>query len=185
MNCQELIFNLFAIYVVPKSESQNWVSYPWNVPYDESVATINLSQMGFVAGDGKTAFSKFIDKISTFRRFTSYDCGNAESNLVIYCDEQMSASAKPKTQTAGLMWENTVKCTAIHPTSADIRAMADIMKEPHDLILVSDENDFFLLRTPEEAYKCEAGQQLGSGWRHDVQFTIQNCHGMQLIDIEN
>lgn len=184
MNCQELIFNLFAIYVVPKSVSDQWVSYPWNVPFGEQVSTLTLAQMGYTSEAGKTGFSRFIEALSGMKRFTSYDCGASNPNLVIYCDESMSASAKPKTQTAGILWDNSVKCTAIHPQKQDLSVMAQLMKEPVDLVLVSDENDFFLLRTPEEGYKCEVTQQLGNSWRHDVQFTIQNCHGMQLIDIE-
>ena len=184
MNCQELYFNLLAIYVVPKSETDKWVDYPWNVPYSPEVATLTLAQMGFADKDGKSGFTRWMETLNTFHRFTSYDGSTGNMDLVTYCDEQMTASAKPKTQTAGTMWENTLKCTAIHPTRDDQTLMARLMKEPHDLVLVSAEQDFFLLRTPVEGYQMESAPSLGTGWRHEVQFSLKNCHGMQHIVID-
>lgn len=173
-----------CIYVVPKSETEKWVSYPWNVPYDESVRTLMLWQMGFEPKDGKSAFTRFNEVLSRFSRFTSYDQSTADTEHVIFCDEQMTASAKPESKTAGIMWKNTVKCTAIHPTPTDVRTMSELMREPHDLVLVSDNHDYFLLRTPAEGYHFEEVQNLGNSWRHDVTFTLQNCHGLQLINID-
>lgn len=177
MNCQELFFNLLCIYVVPKSESESWVNYPWNVPYDEHTVSLSLSQMGM------SSFDALMDKLNECKRFTSYDGAIGDATNVIYCDEKMTASAKPKTQTAGIQWDIDVKCTAIHPTRDDIAVMARLINEPHDLVLVSDNNDFFLCRIPAEGYQCSAGQSLGTGWRNDVQFAVKNCHGLQLIDI--
>lgn len=184
MNCQELFFNLFAIYVVPKSVGDTWVSYPWNIPYDEQTATISLADMGFKKEGGKDAFSNFIDALNTCTRLTSYDGGTTELNNLIYCDEGMTAAGKPKVTSAGTIFDNTVKCTAVYPTHTDLQALARMMNAPHDLVLVSDNNDFFLLRSPEEGYRCEVVQNLGNAWRHDVSFTVQNCHGLQLIMTE-
>lgn len=183
MNCQEQIFNLFAIYAVPKSISRQWLDYPWNVPYGPEVSSVTLAQLGFSAEGGTSAFDRFMSALRPLVCLTSYDGSANNPQRVIFCDESMTASAKPKRQAAGLMWDNAIKCTAIHPTRADVSDLVTLMRDPHDLVLVSAENDFFLLRTPDDGYLCEQTPNLSNSWRHDISWTVRNCHGLQLIHI--
>ena len=96
----------------------------------------------------------------------------------------MSATSKSKNQLAGTMFENTVKCTAIHPTPKDKSRINYFIDTECDLVLVSDTNEFFLLRAAPGAYQCQVQQTLNTAWRYEVQWSIQNCHGIQLIMID-
>lgn len=177
IQCDELYFNLLTIYAVPSATMQEKYTYPWNVPYRAELAQIDTSDMSI--DGGKDALMDFLQQNAV--KLTCEPQAGDDEARTIYCDEKMSAQAKPKSQRAGLMWNNSLKCTSIHTSPAHNVVVSRLVDVPHDLVCVSDRGDMFLVRSTEEGYQCTVTGKIGTVWNAAIDFSVANVHGMQVI----
>lgn len=181
-SCQELLFNLVSVYALPQDKTASWFAYPWNVPFGPSVTSIKLTDMGFNQQTDAQRRAAFMSNLrQNALHLTSYPQTGDPDARTVYCDESLQCRSTQSEGVAGISFTNSVKCNALHLSIDHRAAAAAPVAAPHDLVLVSDSGELFVLRASENGYRCRIGENVSATWNSSIEFELQNCHGVQQI----
>ena len=181
-SCQELLFNLVSVYALPQDKTASWYSYPWNVPFGPSVASLQLDNMGFTQQTDALRRAAFLTYLRTYGlHLTSYPQSGDPDTRTVYCDESLQCKSTQSEGVAGVSFANSVKCNALHLSPDHKGVVATLVATPHDLVLVSDSGELFVVRAAENGYRCRINDSVSAMWNSSIEFELQNCHGVQQI----